>query len=295
MPHYDFRTPRLFVDHPLCGRRQTRRSTARRPTTSAMCCGSTPGDPVLVFNGRDGEWRATLADGGKRALLLVVAEQSRAQTRPLDLHYWFAPLKHARLDYMVQKAVEMGVSLLQPVITRHAQVARRQSRAHARQRDRGGRAVRHPHAAGDRAPGRFRAPTGGARSSAAAGVLRRGRRAQRPGRGARGGAARGRAGRAAASPSWSARKAALRTTSARPSPGCPTSSGSRSARASCAPIRRRWRHWRWSKACSATGAEPHRSNQPGFVNPFVPHCHRNADGAVLKRRGRPLYTCITSR
>ena len=42
----------------------------------------------------------------------------------LDLHYWFAPLKHARLDYMAQKAVEMGASRLQPVLTRHAQVAR---------------------------------------------------------------------------------------------------------------------------------------------------------------------------
>ena len=42
----------------------------------------------------------------------------------LDLHYLFAPLKHARLDYMVQKAVEMGASRLQPVITRHSQAAR---------------------------------------------------------------------------------------------------------------------------------------------------------------------------
>ena len=81
------------------------------------------GDPVLVFNGRDGEWRARLA-GGKRKLSLTVGEQSRPQTAPLDLHYLFAPLKHARLDYMAQKAVEMGASRLQPVITRHGQVAR---------------------------------------------------------------------------------------------------------------------------------------------------------------------------
>ena len=50
--------------------------------------------------------------------------RTRPQTGALDLHYWFAPLKHARLDYMVQKAVEMGASRLQPVLTRHAQVAR---------------------------------------------------------------------------------------------------------------------------------------------------------------------------
>jgi 16S rRNA (uracil1498-N3)-methyltransferase len=48
----------------------------------------------------------------------------REQPRPLDLHFLFAPLKHARLDYLVQKAVEMGASRLQPVITRHTQVAR---------------------------------------------------------------------------------------------------------------------------------------------------------------------------
>ena len=83
-----------------------------------------PGDRVLAFNGRDGEWRATLSDGGKRALFLAVEEPSRAQTPALDLHFWFAPLKHARLDYMVQKAVEMGVSALQPVLTQHGQVAR---------------------------------------------------------------------------------------------------------------------------------------------------------------------------
>jgi 16S rRNA (uracil1498-N3)-methyltransferase len=123
MPRYDFRTPRLYVDHPLApgvklaldgGQVNYLRNVLRLR----------PGDPVLVFNGRDGEWRAAVADGGKRALNLAVEASSRAQTPALDLHYWFAPLKHARLDYMVQKAVEMGVSRLQPVLTQHGQVAR---------------------------------------------------------------------------------------------------------------------------------------------------------------------------
>ena len=56
--------------------------------------------------------------------MLAVAEQKRAQTPPGDLHYLFAPLKHARLDYMVQKAVELGVSRLVPVLTRHGQAQR---------------------------------------------------------------------------------------------------------------------------------------------------------------------------
>src|SRR5688572_533372 len=82
-----------------------------------------PGDDLLVFNGRDGEWRAALA-ADRRGAVLTVHEQTRAQSSPLDLHYLFAPLKHERLDYMVQKAVEMGVSRLQPVMTRNTQVNR---------------------------------------------------------------------------------------------------------------------------------------------------------------------------
>jgi 16S rRNA (uracil1498-N3)-methyltransferase len=82
------------------------------------------GDCVLVFNGRDGEWQAVLAAAGKRRLALTIGKRRRPQTGALDLHYLFAPLKHARLDYMAQKAVEMGASRLQPVLTRHAQVAR---------------------------------------------------------------------------------------------------------------------------------------------------------------------------
>ncbi|MEA2905997.1 MAG: rRNA (uracil1498-N3)-methyltransferase, partial [Alphaproteobacteria bacterium] len=82
------------------------------------------GAPVLAFNGRDGEWRGTLADAGKRGLSLIIGERLRAQTPAPDLHLLFAPLKHARLDYMVQKAVEMGAARLQPVLTRHTQVAR---------------------------------------------------------------------------------------------------------------------------------------------------------------------------
>ena len=65
-----------------------------------------------------------LAGTRSRRLTLTIAERTRAQQDPRDLHYLFAPLKHARLDYMAQKAVEMGASRLQPVLTRHAQVAR---------------------------------------------------------------------------------------------------------------------------------------------------------------------------
>ena len=77
------------------------------------------GARLAVFNGRDGEWTAEIAEAGKRLVTLHAIEQRRGQVDGPDLHYLFAPLKRARLDYMVQKAVEMGVARLTPVITRH--------------------------------------------------------------------------------------------------------------------------------------------------------------------------------
>jgi len=123
MPRYDFRSPRLHVDEPLTtGQRLSLDRAQANYLVNVLRLKA--GDSVLVFNGRDGEWRAALADGGKRAAALVVGERIRDQAPAPDLHYLFAPLKHARLDYMVQKAVEMGASRLQPVLTRHGQVTR---------------------------------------------------------------------------------------------------------------------------------------------------------------------------
>jgi 16S rRNA (uracil1498-N3)-methyltransferase len=82
------------------------------------------GAPVLLFNGRDGEFSASLSTSSRKAASLAVGPLTRAQEAPPDVDYLFAPLKHARLDYIAQKAVEMGARRLQPVITRHTQVAR---------------------------------------------------------------------------------------------------------------------------------------------------------------------------
>src|SRR5690606_39173525 len=82
------------------------------------------GDAVLVFNGRDGEWRAEISSASKKAVRLQLCEQTRPQTPASDLVYCFAPIKHGRLDYMVQKAVEMGAGVLQPVLTQHTQVSK---------------------------------------------------------------------------------------------------------------------------------------------------------------------------
>ncbi len=83
----------------------------------------TSGSEVLVFNGQHGEWLARLVEAGKKKAQLVPVAQTRAQPAPSDLLYCFAPLKQGRLDYMVQKAVEMGAGQLQPVITQHTQLS----------------------------------------------------------------------------------------------------------------------------------------------------------------------------
>jgi 16S rRNA (uracil1498-N3)-methyltransferase len=122
MPGYDFHSTRLYVSTPLAARAEVALE-ARQAHYLVNVLRLKAGDQVLVFNGRDGEWSAALT-GTKRAAALAVGSQTRPQTTATDLHYLFAPLKSARLDYMVQKAVEMGVSRLVPVITRHGQVSR---------------------------------------------------------------------------------------------------------------------------------------------------------------------------
>ena len=123
MARYDFRTPRLFVDAALSGGGEVplEREQANYLVNVLRL---RPGADVLIFNGREGEWRAQLAASGKKGAMLGIIERTREQTAAPDLHYLFAPLKHARLDYMVQKAVEMGASRLSPILTRHSQAER---------------------------------------------------------------------------------------------------------------------------------------------------------------------------
>jgi 16S rRNA (uracil1498-N3)-methyltransferase len=122
MPSHDFRGPRLFVDAPLA---QDGRVTLDRDQSNYLgnVLRLAAGAEVLAFNGRDGEWQAAI-EGRKRPDGLVILQQTRPQDRLPDLAYVFAPLKHARLDYMVQKAIEMGAASLQPVLTRFTQASR---------------------------------------------------------------------------------------------------------------------------------------------------------------------------
>src|SRR5690606_37699552 len=73
------------------------------------------GDAVVLFNGRDGAWRAEITDPSRKAVRLNVREQVAPQTPPSDLWFGFAPLKTGRLDYLVQKATELGAGTIQPI------------------------------------------------------------------------------------------------------------------------------------------------------------------------------------
>ena len=133
MSRYDFNAQRLFVDADLAEGRMVACTPAQANyLRNVLRLG--PGDPILAFNGRDGEWRAEVADAGRRATALAVRAQTRAQEGGPDIDYLFAPLKRARLDYMVEKATEMGVARLRPVRTRRTVADRvnlERMRAHA--------------------------------------------------------------------------------------------------------------------------------------------------------------------
>ena len=133
MSRYDFSAQRLFVDADL----RDGASVACTPAQANYLRNVLrlkPGDAILVFNGRDGEWQAEVSEAGKRATSLTIGAQVRAQEGGPDIDYLFAPLKRARLDYMVEKATEMGVARLRPVLTRRTtpeRVNTERMRAHA--------------------------------------------------------------------------------------------------------------------------------------------------------------------
>lgn len=119
----NYRLQRLFVPHEL-GPGAAFDADRVQSHYLAHVLRMAEGAELLVFNGRDGEWSARVAAVAKKSVRLSVTEQTRPQPPLPDLVYAFAPLKAGRLDYLVQKAVEMGAGALQPVVTRHTQVAK---------------------------------------------------------------------------------------------------------------------------------------------------------------------------
>lgn len=123
MAAYDFTSPRLYVEETLAANALIALNKDRSHYL-AHVMRMKPGESVLIFNGRDGEWASRIETVTKKGTSLRLEAQTRRQTAPTRIGYAFAPIKHARLDYMVQKAVEMGANRLMPVITRHTQVSR---------------------------------------------------------------------------------------------------------------------------------------------------------------------------
>lgn len=116
-------TPRLFVDLPLA------------PGTAPMIDGPAAhyllnvmrlkvGAPILLFDNRSGEWLANITEAGKRSLTVCIERQTRGIETVPDLWLCFAPVKKARLDWIIEKATELGVRRLQPLITERTIVER---------------------------------------------------------------------------------------------------------------------------------------------------------------------------
>ncbi|MCB5199894.1 16S rRNA (uracil(1498)-N(3))-methyltransferase [Loktanella sp. TSTF-M6] len=107
---------RLYVDHPLSKGQPVPLDRAQANYLFAVMR-LEPGAVLSLINGRDGEWDAQVSQGNKRGGVLTCLEQTQAMRLPPDLWLVFAPIKKARTDFMVEKAVELGVARLVPVQT----------------------------------------------------------------------------------------------------------------------------------------------------------------------------------
>jgi 16S rRNA (uracil1498-N3)-methyltransferase len=126
MPRTHKSLPRLYLDTPLAA--GTRIDLEREHTNYLIAVlRMKAGEAVIVFNGSDGAWLTRIADDHRKGAVLEAVVQTEHQTERSDLWFGFAPLKTGRLDYLVQKATEMGAGVIQPVITQYTQVSRLKS------------------------------------------------------------------------------------------------------------------------------------------------------------------------
>lgn len=126
---------RLFVDTPLAsGSTITLEHKEAHYLTAVMRLNK--GDAIALFNGRDGEWRAEIGAGTKKTLSVHPREQLKPQMSGPDIALLFAPIKQGRIDWLVEKATELGVSAFYPVMTKRTQASRLPEdrlRAHAKE------------------------------------------------------------------------------------------------------------------------------------------------------------------
>jgi 16S rRNA (uracil1498-N3)-methyltransferase len=115
--------PRLFVDTPLgVGAHVDLDATQANYLGNVLRLKT--GDSLLLFDGTSGEWLASIAEIGKKRMTLVVAEQTRPPETIPDLWLAFAPVKRAPVEWLVEKATELGVARLVPVVTQRTVVER---------------------------------------------------------------------------------------------------------------------------------------------------------------------------
>jgi 16S rRNA (uracil1498-N3)-methyltransferase len=125
--------PRLYVDAPLAAGAIVELDAAQSHYL-AHVLRRERGEPVRVFNGREGEWQASIDGLAKSGTRLALERQTRPQATGPDLWLIFAPIKRERIDLLAEKATELGASALQPMFTQHTAVARvnlARLRAHA--------------------------------------------------------------------------------------------------------------------------------------------------------------------
>jgi 16S rRNA (uracil1498-N3)-methyltransferase len=122
-PRIDFTSQRLFLDQPMTADQLL---TLDKAQTNYLInvLRMQEGAELLVFNGKNGEWRARLCGVQKKSAGLTLLEQTRPQSIATNIWLCYAPIKSARQDYMVQKAVEMGASKLIPMLTNRTQGGR---------------------------------------------------------------------------------------------------------------------------------------------------------------------------
>ncbi|WP_417309771.1 16S rRNA (uracil(1498)-N(3))-methyltransferase [Devosia sp.] len=123
MPRSHKSLPRLFVEAPLSGGNAL--DLSRDHTNYLLnVLRLKAGDALILFNGRDGAWMARITSDHRKGASVELVVQTAHQTARPDLWLGFAPLKTGRLDYLVQKATEMGAGVIEPVITEYTQMHR---------------------------------------------------------------------------------------------------------------------------------------------------------------------------
>ena len=128
-----YKYPRLFLNHGLLPEAQIP-MTPEHAHYLRNVLRSQEGDRVRIFNGREGEWLCSIVEIGKKKGVFKVEERIREQVDPdFSAHLVFAPIKKQRMDVMIEKAVELGVTHLHPVLTNRTENRRfntEKARAH---------------------------------------------------------------------------------------------------------------------------------------------------------------------